>query len=78
MTLDECIAYLENVSLERKTRRRSRKARQLLKYLQELKNVKDNGSDSEIGQKIYDEGYKKGWNSCISDSANGWRVDYID
>ena len=64
MTLDECIAYLENVSLERKPR--SRKARQILNYLQELKDVKDNGSDSEIGQKIYDEGYKDGWNTCVN------------
>lgn len=64
MTLDECIRYLENVSLERKPR--SRKARQILNYLQELKDVKDNGSDSEIGQKIYDEGYKDGWNTCVN------------
>ena len=64
MTLDECITYLENVSLERKPR--SRKARQILNYLQELKDVKDNGSDSEIGQKIYDEGYKDGWNTCVN------------
>jgi hypothetical protein len=34
--------------------------------LQELKDVKDNGSDSEIGQKIYDEGYKDGWNTCVN------------
>lgn len=37
MTLDECIAYLENVSAEKKPR--SRKARQILKYLQELKDI---------------------------------------
>jgi hypothetical protein len=64
MTLDECITYLEHVSSERKPR--SRKARQILNYLQELKDVKDNGSDSEIGQKIYDEGYKDGWNTCVN------------
>lgn len=64
MTLDECITYLQNVSSERKPR--SRKARQILNYLQELKDVKDNGSDSEIGQKIYDEGYKDGWNTCVN------------
>ncbi len=64
MTLDECVKYLENVSLERKPR--SRKARQILNYLQELKDIKDNGSDSEIGQKIYDEGYKDGWNTCVN------------
>ena len=64
MTLDECVKYLENVSLERKPR--GRKARQILNYLQELKDIKDNGSDSEIGQKIYDEGYKDGWNTCVN------------
>lgn len=64
MTLDECISYMENVSLEQ--RPRSRKARQILNYLQELKDVKVNGSDSEIGQKIYDEGYKDGWNTCVN------------
>ena len=64
MTLDECIAYLENVSAEKKPR--SRKARQIFKYLQELKDIKENGSDSEIGKKIYDEGYKDGWNTCVN------------
>jgi len=39
MTLDECIAYLENVSSERKPR--SRKARQILNYLQEYKAILD-------------------------------------
>jgi hypothetical protein len=34
--------------------------------LQELKDVKENGTDSEIGQKIYDEGYKDGWNTCVN------------
>ena len=35
MTLDDCIKYMENVSLERKPR--SRKARHILRYLRELK-----------------------------------------
>ena len=39
MTLDECIAYLENVSSERKPR--SRKARQILNYLQDYKAILD-------------------------------------
>jgi hypothetical protein len=39
MTLDECIAYLENVSSERKPR--SRKARQILRYLIELKKRRE-------------------------------------
>ena len=39
MTLDECIKYLENVSAEKTVR--SRKARQILKYLQELKQLKE-------------------------------------
>lgn len=38
MTLDECIAYLQNVSSERKPR--SRKARQILVYLNELKQIR--------------------------------------
>lgn len=38
MTLDECIAYLQNVSSERKPR--SRKARQVLQYLMELKRCR--------------------------------------
>ena len=25
----------------------------------------------------YKKGYKDGWNSCISDKADGWMVDYI-
>ena len=52
MTLDECIAYLQNVSLERKPR--SRKARQIIKYLQEYKAV--------LEQNQYDKGYKGGKN----------------
>lgn len=39
MTLDECIKYLENVSAEKTVR--SRKARQILKYLQEFKQSKE-------------------------------------
>ena len=39
MTIDECIAYLENVSAEKKSR--SRKARQILKYLRELKERRE-------------------------------------
>ena len=39
MTLDECIKYLENVSAEKTVR--SRKARQILKYLYELKHIKE-------------------------------------
>ena len=39
MTLDECITYLENVSSERKPR--SRKARQILNYLQDYKAILD-------------------------------------
>ena len=39
MTLDECIKYLENVSAEKTVR--SRKVRQILKYLQELKHIKE-------------------------------------
>lgn len=42
MTLDECIKYLENVSAEKTVR--SRKARQVLKYLQELKQIKESSS----------------------------------
>ena len=76
MTLDECIAYLVNVSAEKKPR--SRKARQILKYLQELKDIKERGVRSEVGKELFDKGYKSGWNSCISDRANGWMVDYID
>ena len=39
MTLDECITYLQNVSSERKPR--SRKARQILNYLQDYKEILD-------------------------------------
>ena len=39
MTLDECITYLEHVSSERKPR--SRKARQILNYLQDYKAILD-------------------------------------
>ena len=38
MTLDECIIYLENVSAEKKPR--SKKARQILVYLNELKQIR--------------------------------------
>ena len=38
MSIDECIAYLEKVSSERKPR--SRKARKILKYLNELKQIR--------------------------------------
>jgi hypothetical protein len=72
MTLDECIAYLQNVSLERKPR--SRKARQILNYLQEYKAVLEQNQYD----KGYKDGYKAGWNSCIRDSADGWMVDYMD
>jgi hypothetical protein len=67
MTIDECIAYLQNVSKEKKTR--SRKARQILNYLQDYKNQYDKG---------YKDGYKAGWNSCIRDRAEGWTIDYMD
>ena len=36
MTLEECIEYLENIAAEKKPR--GRKARCIIKYLQELKN----------------------------------------
>lgn len=39
MTLDECITYLQNVSSERKPR--SRKARQIIKYLEKLKGHRE-------------------------------------
>ena len=39
MSIDECIAYLENVAAEKKPR--SRKARQIIKYLQELKAYRE-------------------------------------
>ncbi len=42
MTLEDCIKYLENVSAEKTVR--SRKARQILKYLQELKQIKENNT----------------------------------
>lgn len=51
MTLDECIAYLQNVSLERKPR--SRKARQILRYLIELKER--NESDKCVCDKLQTE-----------------------
>ena len=38
MTLDQCISYLQNVSAERT--KRSRKARQILVYLNELKQIR--------------------------------------
>lgn len=38
MTLDQCIAYLKNVSAEGTSR--SRKARQILVYLNELKQIR--------------------------------------
>lgn len=38
MMLDECIAYLQNVSAEGTAR--SRKARQILVYLNELKQIR--------------------------------------
>lgn len=73
MTIDECIVYLQNVSKEKKPR--SRKARQIIKYLQEYKAIK--GLDKYHYNNGYKDGYKAGWNSCISDSANGWMVDYM-
>ena len=38
MTIDECIAYLQNVASEGTAR--SRKARQILIYLNELKQIR--------------------------------------
>lgn len=59
MTLDECIAYLQNVSSERKPR--SRKARQILRYLIELKER--NESDKCVCNKLQTElfDYSKGF-----------------
>ncbi len=39
MTLDECITYLENIVIKGKPR--SRKAKQILKYLYELKTYRE-------------------------------------
>lgn len=51
LTLDECITYLQNVSSERKPR--SRKARQIIKYLEELKERKE--SDRRVYDKLQAE-----------------------
>ena len=45
MTLEECIAYLENVLAKKKPR--SRKARQILKYLYELKRRRMNDDTTD-------------------------------
>lgn len=51
MTLDECITYLQNVSSERKPR--SRKAWQIIKYLEELKRYRE--SDKRVYDKLQAE-----------------------
>lgn len=68
LTLGECITYLQNVSSERKPR--SRKARQIIKYLEELKKRKE--SDKRICDKLKKEmfDYNKGF--LISDYNAGY------
>ena len=67
MTLDEYITYLQNVSSERKPR--SRKARQIIKYLEELKERRE--SDKRVYDKLQAElfDYSKGY--LISDYEAG-------
>ena len=69
MTLDECIIYLENVSAEKKPR--SRKARQILKYLLELKELKEiivDESDDNY-RTLEDYGFKRNIGDCPADEV---------
>ena len=69
MTLDECIAYLEHVSSERKAR--SKKARQILKYLQELKELKEIIVDEpdDNYRTLEDYGFKRNIGDCPADEV---------
>ena len=67
MTLDECITYLQNVSSERKPR--SRKARQIIKYLEELKERKE--SDKHVQDKLQAELFDYSRGFLISDYEAG-------
>ena len=69
MSIDECIAYLENVSAEKKPR--SRKARGIIEHLKELKRYKEvaagYGARTERDSFYYGQGYKDGRKEMVDE-----------
>lgn len=69
MSIDECIAYLENVVAEKKPR--SRKARRIIEHLKELKRYKETaagyGARTERDSFYYGQGYKDGRKELVDE-----------
>lgn len=69
MSIDECIAYLENVSAEKKPR--SRKARRIIEHLKELKRYKEvaagYGACTERDSFYYGKGYNAGRKELVNE-----------
>ena len=65
MSIDECIAYLENVAAEKKPR--SRKARRIIEHLKELKRYKECRTRTERDSFYYDQGYKDGRKELVDE-----------
>lgn len=64
MSIDECIAYLENVAAEKKPR--SRKARRIIEHLKELKRYKETAAGYR-GSFYYGQGYKDGRKELVDE-----------
>ena len=75
MTLNEWISKLDNEDVDKLSRMEQLELKdmliQLLGYKLKFGEITIKDIDS------YKKGYKDGWNSCISDEADGWTVDYI-
>ena len=69
MSIDECIAYLENVAAEKKPR--SRKARRIIEHLKELKRYKETaagyGARTERDSFYYGQGYNAGRKELVDE-----------
>lgn len=80
MTLDEAIKKLEHLwhtgMDDYFTYDEIFELGEMLKELKERKEQEKCLTNIK-GTAAYKKGYKDGWNSCISDKADGWTVDYI-